>query len=96
MKQNFVTKRFSCACLSVVKYASGYLQLYFKYHMQQFVSELIENEVNTEKSRALIGEKYMNAKDSAKHDEHGASISDLLQIVMVSPGTHLVQHHESQ
>ena len=96
MKQNFVTKRFSCACLSAVKYASGYLHLYFKYHMRQFVSELIENEVNTQKSRALIGEKNMIAKDSAKHDEQGVSISNLLQIVMVSPGTHLVQNRESQ
>ena len=52
--------------------------------------------VNTKKTRASIGEKYIIAKDSAKHDEHGASISDLLQIVVVSPGTHLVQNHEYQ
>ena len=64
--------------------------------MRRFVSELIENGVNTQKCRASIGEKYMIAKDSAKHDEQGVSISDLLQIVMVSPGTHLEQNHESQ
>ena len=58
--------------------------LQISYATINFVSELIQNGVNTQKCRASIGEEYMIAKDSAKHDEHGASFSDLCKIMSPS------------
>ena len=62
--------------------------------MRRFVSELIENASKT-KTKGFNWREIHHCQ-RAKHDEHGASISDLLQIVIVSPGTHLVQNRESQ
>ena len=63
--------------------------------MQRFVSEMIENARKCTRIKGLDWRETHHCQ-RAIHDEYGASISDLLQIVMVSPQTHLVQNHESQ